>query len=78
MAQCRCGAVVNAGIRKPVIIWGWLEAQYGTKMESRVNRTCKDVRLNEYNAFKNLFDRQYLDQIAQGNPYSEEDIQKSL
>lgn len=70
------GAVVNAGLGKPVIT-GAAEAQYGTKWNLELTEHAKDVRLNEYNAFKNLFDRQYLDQIAQGNPYSEEDIQKA-
>ncbi|MDU6126642.1 MAG: hypothetical protein E6658_05210, partial [Veillonella sp.] len=70
------GAVVNAGLRKPVIT-GAAEAQYGTKWNLELTEHAKDVRLNEYNSFKNLFDRQYLDQIAQGNPYSEEDIQKA-
>ena len=70
------GAVVNAGLGKPVIT-GAAEAQYGTKWNLELTEHAKEVRLNGYFDFKKTFDEEYLEQLAEGNPYSEEEIKKA-
>ena len=70
------GAAVNGSLGYSPVT-GAAEAQYGTKWNLELTEHAKDVRLNGYFDFKKTFDEEYLEQLAEGNPYSEEEIKKA-
>ena len=70
------GAVVNGALGKPVVT-GATQAQYGTKWNLNLTEHAKKVRMNEYNSFKKTFNDEYLQQLREGNPYTQEQVDKA-
>ena len=63
------GAVVNS-LTGDEVETGSATAQYGTKWNLLLDSHAKEIRWEEYQTLLNTFDREYVEQIAQGNPYS--------